>query len=99
EAWKIACPAGMTAGEFLAEFERQAEGEVDRLVRLGAAMAGKQEPRDAIIPLNQALQLDPRKREAYHWRGIAHARAGERFEAQADLLRAIKLDPRRIESY
>jgi tetratricopeptide (TPR) repeat protein len=98
-ARKIACPAGMTAQEFSAEFKRQSEGEVDRLVQQGASKAGNQAISEAIALLNQALELNPRGREAYHWRGVAHAKAGARFEAQADLLRAIKLDPHRLESY
>jgi tetratricopeptide (TPR) repeat protein len=53
----------------------------------------------AIPDFNQAIELDPRSEEAFYFRGVAHALAGNYDRALDDLNRTIRINPHNADAF
>ena len=55
-------------------------------------MQGAQHYDAALKHYNRALELDPKLAQAYHYRGVLHALAGDEAAAKADHAKLVELD-------
>lgn len=54
---------------------------------------GKEHYDKALEHYNKAIELNPKLAQAYHYRGVLHALAGDKAAAKADHDSLVKLDP------
>ena len=59
--------------------------------RFGGAVRSKVYFDSAIADCTQAIRLDPKHAEAYHYRGLAYQKKGDRAKAESDFAKAKEL--------
>jgi len=82
----------------------QAKGLLDKMppstitdptvyTNVGILFLNKKNPTDAITYFTKAVDLDPKRAEAYYYRGLAHAQLKQTADARADFQQVISLAP------
>jgi Tfp pilus assembly protein PilF len=66
---------------------------VKRALADGQDFLDNRNPTKAIAAFSRAIKLDPKCKQAYVWRGVAHQESNDRASALADFTKAIELDP------
>jgi tetratricopeptide (TPR) repeat protein len=69
-------------------------GNVDLILALGLAQAGRQQYREAIATFTRGIALAPDNAVLYRWRGHRYLSVRELDSARADLEHGLRLDPR-----
>jgi tetratricopeptide (TPR) repeat protein len=75
-------------------WSRQATPAVALLLNRGIRNLRAGQPGDALEDFDAAITLEPTLADAWHWRAQAHAAAGDRRGAAADLRWSLRLEPR-----
>jgi Flp pilus assembly protein TadD/5-hydroxyisourate hydrolase-like protein (transthyretin family) len=60
---------------------------------VGILFLNKKNPTDAITYFTKAVDLDPKREEAYYYRGLAHAQLKQTADARADFQQVLTLAP------
>ncbi|HEV8432533.1 MAG TPA: tetratricopeptide repeat protein [Thermoanaerobaculia bacterium] len=82
----------------------QAKGLLDKMppstitdptvyTNVGILFLNKKNPHDAITYFTKAVDLDPKREDAYYYRGLAHAQLKQTADARADFQQVISLAP------
>lgn len=89
-----AAGAALVESRIRALWAQAASPAVLLLLRRGLRNLEAEQPAEAVEDLDAALVLGPDNADAWHLRAQAHARAGDRAAAAADLREALRLEPR-----
>jgi len=89
-----AAGAALVEARIRALWAQAASPAVLLLLRRGLRNLEAEQPAEAVEDLDAALVLGPDSADAWHLRAQAHARAGDRAAAAADLREALRLEPR-----